>query len=131
MSKYDLTIYQKEDGVVVAAHTDLSKGERDSLISQIESHHSYREEAVEGMNYKWNGSSFEKLPDEVQSAWNFIREKRIRALQLSDWTQAADSPLSDSKKAEWVTYRQTLRDLPSQYSESDTWEAVVWPTKPS
>ena len=128
---FNLTIYQKEDGVVVWVHRDLGQEEKDSLISQMESHHSYREEAAPGMNYKWNGTSFEKLPDEVQSAWNFIRDKRIKELQLSDWTQGADSPLSDSKKAEWVTYRQTLRDLPSQYSESDTWEAVVWPTKPS
>ena len=127
----DLTIYQKEDGVVVWVHRDLGQQEKDSLISQMESHHSYREEACPGMNYKWNGTSFEKLPDEVQSAWNFIRDKRITELQLSDWTQAVDSPLSDSKKAEWVTYRQALRDLPSQYSESDTWEVVVWPTKPS
>ena len=26
-----------------------------------------------------------------------------------------DSPLSDSKKAEWATYRQQLRDLPQQW----------------
>ena len=94
----DLTIYQKEDGVVVWVHRDLGQQEKDSLISQMESHHSYREEASPGMNYKWNGTSFEKLPDEVQSAWNFIRDKRITELQLSDWTQAVDSPLSDSKK---------------------------------
>lgn len=128
---FDLTIYQKEDGVVVWVHRDLGQMERDSLISQMESHHSYREEAPPGMNYKWNGSSFEKLPDKVQTAWEYIRQHRTIKLQLSDWTQAADSPLSDSKKAEWATYRQALRDLPSQYSQSDTWEAIVWPTEPS
>ena len=42
--------------------------------------------------------------------------KRLRNAKLaqSDWTQANDSPLSDSKKAEWKTYRQALRDLPSK-----------------
>ena len=32
--------------------------------------------------------------------------KKVRNTKLaeSDWTQAADSPLSDSKKAEWKTY---------------------------
>ena len=35
-------------------------------------------------------------------------------LANSDWTQMIDSPLSDSKKTEWQTYRQALRDMPSQ-----------------
>ena len=32
-------------------------------------------------------------------------------LSGSDWTQLPDSPLSSTKKAEWATYRQSLRDL--------------------
>ena len=53
-----------------------------------------------------------------------------------------DSPLSDNKKAEWTTYRQTLRNLiqtiksDSAYVDEEntnprddiTWS---WPTKPS
>ena len=45
--------------------------------------------------------------------WQEIRRKRDARLQGSDWTQYPDSPLSDSKKAEWATYRQTLRELPN------------------
>ena len=45
--------------------------------------------------------------------WQEIRRKRDARLQGSDWTQYPDSPLSDSKKTEWATYRQTLRDLPN------------------
>jgi hypothetical protein len=41
-----------------------------------------------------------------------------------------DSPLSDSKKAEWQTYRQALRDLPSNQSNVSI-RTVTWPTKPS
>ena len=37
--------------------------------------------------------------------------KRISLLSGSDWTQLPDSPLSSTKKAEWATYRQSLRDL--------------------
>ena len=48
-------------------------------------------------------------------------------LSDSDWTQSNDSPLSDSKKAEWATYRQSLRDLPA--TESDP-ENATFPTKP-
>ncbi len=40
-----------------------------------------------------------------------FRILRNRKLKNSDWTQANDSPLSDTKKAEWATYSQALRDL--------------------
>lgn len=49
-----------------------------------------------------------------EAARDYMEELRfIRNRRLSDcdWTQAADSPLSDTKKAEWATYRQELRDL--------------------
>lgn len=42
------------------------------------------------------------------------RVRRDRALMESDWTQLSTSPLSDAKKAEWETYRQALRDFPSE-----------------
>ena len=42
------------------------------------------------------------------------RFRRDKALMESDWTQLATSPLSDAKKAEWETYRQALRDFPSE-----------------
>ena len=42
------------------------------------------------------------------------RNSRNTLLKDSDWTQSADKAgLSDSKIAEWVTYRQALRDLPT------------------
>ena len=60
-----------------------------------------------------------------------LRFERNALLTESDWTQTADSPLSDSKKAEWVTYRQALRDLPSSYTDDDEYSDVVFPTPPS
>jgi hypothetical protein len=45
-----------------------------------------------------------------------LKKARVfRNVLLSDcdWTQGEDSPLSESDKALWVTYRQQLRDLPS------------------
>lgn len=59
-----------------------------------------------------------------------LRLKRDALLTESDWTQVNDSPLSDTKKAEWSTYRQALRDLPSQYTDSDNFDDVVFPTQP-
>ena len=60
-----------------------------------------------------------------------LRLKRDVLLSESDWTQVSDSPLSDSKKAEWATYRQQLRDLPSTYSSATSIDDVVFPTEPS
>ena len=53
---------------------------------------------------------------------------RDTLLRESYWTQFTDSPLTDSKKTEWKTYRQSLRDLPA--TESDPENATI-PTKPS
>ena len=61
---------------------------------------------------------------------DFLRDMRDDLLQECDWTQMPDSPLSDSKKAEWATYRQALRDLPENYTNSDSTTDIVWPTKP-
>lgn len=63
-----------------------------------------------------------------------LRIHRNKIISLSDWTQGADSPLSDEKKAEWATYRQALRDLPSTASptlDGPFISNVVWPTEPS
>lgn len=60
-----------------------------------------------------------------------LRLKRDALLIESDWTQINDSPLTDTRKTEWATYRQALRDLPSSYSDSDDIEDVVFPTQPS
>ena len=52
--------------------------------------------------------------NELQEAWASFYETRGALLFDSDWTQVNDSPLSESKKTEWQTYRQKLRDMPSQ-----------------
>lgn len=61
----------------------------------------------------------------------WVREQRNVLLKNSDWTQNSDSPLSDTKKQEWATYRQSLRDLPSQYNSDDNPKDVVFPSEPS
>jgi hypothetical protein len=48
--------------------------------------------------------------------------KSMRNAQLagSDWTQMPDSPLSDSDKQAWATYRQALRDFPATWTPGPT-----------
>lgn len=56
-----------------------------------------------------------------------LRKSRNEILASCDWTQANDSPLSASKRTEWATYRQALRDLPSNTIDPSQ---PVWPVKP-
>ena len=42
-----------------------------------------------------------------------LRNLRNSLLAQTDWRVMPDSPVSDAKKAEWISYRQALRDLPA------------------
>lgn len=53
-----------------------------------------------------------------------VRRSRNQMLSECDWTQLEDSPVN---KTVWATYRQALRDVPTQ--ESFPW-TVQWPEKP-
>ena len=64
---------------------------------------------------------------ETDADLNELRKTRDRLLTASDWTQGAYSPLSDSDKAAWATYRQALRDVTNNATSLDD---VTWPTKP-
>lgn len=55
------------------------------------------------------------------------KAERNILLQESDWTTSTDSPLTDEQKAEAVTYRQALRDLPAQ----NGFPNIAFPTKPN
>lgn len=53
-----------------------------------------------------------------------VRAARNSKLAACDWTQLADS---SADKPSWATYRQALRDIPSQ--EGFPW-TVTWPVEP-
>lgn len=53
----------------------------------------------------------EQIDHETESQAESIRARRNEALKQCDWTVVADSPLSDELKAEWLAYRQALRDI--------------------
>ena len=54
------------------------------------------------------------------------RATRNQLLSDSDWTQMADSALTDEAKALWVAYRTALRDITS----TDAWPNVSFPDTP-
>lgn len=53
-----------------------------------------------------------------------VREQRNQKLKDTDWTQVADAPVD---QAAWATYRQALRDVPSQVGFP--WD-IQWPVEP-
>jgi len=70
---------------------------------------------------------FSKSPRYLVPASNAnLRTERDALLVSSDWTQGADSPLTDEVQAEWLTYREELRDLPESVDPADP----TWPTPP-
>jgi hypothetical protein len=58
----------------------------------------------------------------------YLRHVRDLLMGCTDWTQANDSPLSETQRAAWATYRQSLRDLPSVYTGEGP---IPWPQEPA
>jgi hypothetical protein len=62
----------------------------------------------------------------TETQLELIRNTRNFLLAQSDWTMLPDIPMSSDKKAEWVAYRQELRNVTLQ---PDLFN-IVWPTPP-
>ena len=117
------SVYNGLTAVHVSSSTDLTEYSKTNVY----------------VNGAWTSRTAQPSPHHTwaSGAWTFsqstfdgeLRAERNRKLADSDWTQAADSPLSDAKKAEWVTYRTTLRDLPSVNTATNM-DDVIWPTAP-
>ena len=66
-----------------------------------------------------------------------FRQMRNQKLLESDWTRMDDCGISTSKKAEWATYRQELRDITKTVTPVFLTRGIIdeskfsWPTKPS
>jgi hypothetical protein len=67
-------------------------------------------------------AAYKAMKDAEQA--KIVRDQRTQKLKDCDWTQLADSPVD---KAVWATYRQALRDVPTQAGFPWT---VVWPDAP-
>ena len=68
--------------------------------------------------------------------WEILRIERNKLLIETDKYMVIDYPnLSESKKNEWITYRQLLRDLPLNANPSVNEESelinITWPQQPS
>ena len=66
--------------------------------------------------------------EEVDAVAGDVRAERNQKLTACDWTQLTDSPLDATKKAEYETYRQALRDVTSQAGFPTE---ITWPIEPA
>ena len=68
---------------------------------------------------------------EFDMAMEDLRAKRNKLLADSDYTVLQDSTYTDAQVAEWVIYRQALRDITNNLTTVADVESVVFPTKPA
>ena len=116
--------------------------ETDELLSYVDSEgqtFTYQQSGhivsdFDGTHYhlKWDGSKIVKDDDalatyQLAEKWKRVRQDRDRLLNETDWSVTKAKETSTNIPAAWKTYRQSLRDVPSQ-SDPDN---ITWPTKPS
>jgi hypothetical protein len=88
-------------------------------------------ETLNRMFVMWDGTQI--IEDSVKKqkyfddAWMFLRIERNNRLQMCDWTQSRDSPLTPEQQDAWSVYRKTLRDLPNAITDPTQ---VEWPAPP-
>ena len=66
-------------------------------------------------------------PSETDIKWLQVRNERNSLLSETDWVVTKASETGVAVSDDWKTYRQALRDVPSQ-SDPDN---ITWPTKPN
>ena len=88
-------------------------------------------DGVEFKNNKWMWKwVVSEMDDEAKASLDAtqaksVREQRNKLIAECDWTQVADAPVD---KQAWATYRQALRDVPTQ--AGFPWD-VTWPDAPN
>lgn len=126
------TFYLKDTGKIIICRK-MSDAQADDRIARFTDQAYISEFCANVDNYRVDLSSLTLVEDTAMWQENlndWLRQRRNLKLKESDWTQGADSPLTTSKKTEWATYRQALRDLPSSYPNVTDKSAITWPSKP-
>jgi hypothetical protein len=115
------------------------------VAMQLQENESYIEGFANSSNFYVNNGLLVPLPPKPNEFYVFsyetkswvldnnlaikdIKLTRNKLLELSDWTQIPNGPLTSEKQQEWAVYRQELRDITSQPGYPYN---VVWPTPPT
>ena len=125
----DVPDYSGEDYEIVEAKVDIQGFQQSGHIA-------LSMEGATTFHLTWDGTTVStddtaKAAWELAEEWKLIRAERTRLLAESDWTQGADSPLTDAKKTAWATYRTSLRTLPEDQNSKTKSSDITWPTQPS
>jgi hypothetical protein len=80
-------------------------------------------------HYTWDTTN-RKWVFDSKSFWQFARMLRNQKLQECDWTQANDTVLATHQVLAWQSYRDALRNIPSEYSFATSLDDITWPTPP-
>jgi len=72
-----------------------------------------------------NALRTDMLVPSAEDDMTWLRSERDRRIAETDWTQLPDVP--EATKTAWQAYRQSLRDVPGNYTNMTD---VVWPVKP-
>jgi hypothetical protein len=77
----------------------------------------------------YEGTTFSAPLRDITEEWVSARKIRDEYLVASDLNVLPDrwAAMSAEKQAEWSTYRQALRDIPSNFTDPAD---IQWPTKP-
>ena len=70
----------------------------------------------------------ENIPPDQNQKWKLIRAERERLLVACDWIQLQDAVLTDAQRTAWQDYRQTLRNIPQDFTNPDD---VTFPSRPA
>ena len=127
-----ITKYNTSSGIIISTLTLPSE---DDISLNIMASENYIIGDFPNSHYRVvGGSPHYKSQDEINTLKHSkdlrrLRSRRDKLLSMSDWTQASDNSLSHTKRQEWATYRQALRDLPSEPSLDPA--DPSWPAEPT
>ena len=63
----------------------------------------------------------------TEKKWKEVRKKRDQMLRDSDHKMLSDYSITAEKKAEWIAYRDQLKNIPQRYTDPS---AIIYPIKP-
>ena len=80
--------------------------------------------------FLYQDGEFVEPPRNIEIEWQSLRFKRNGLLTLSDISVLPDrwAVMTPEKQSAWSTYRQSLRDITTAFSDP---KDVVWPESPT
>ena len=117
-----------ENGVV----TNIVVAEPEFAASQgwIEHPGTNKDNVLVNIGFLYQDGEFVEPPRNIEIEWQSVRLKRNELLTLSDISVLPDrwAIMTPEKQSAWSTYRQSLRDITTAFSDP---KDVVWPESPT